>query len=142
MGHNPTSCVSFGCPEDALDEFDGIRDDEGVSQSDRLRALVEQDVARRSDDARRDYAAEDRPYPMQFDAAEPLHDAGLRVSRETAMNRLSPNDTPKSAVMDELVRPLKKQGFVNVDPAMSRVWITVRPSEQRSQLHFGLFVLS
>jgi len=31
--------------------------------------------------------------------------------------------------MDSLIRPLKKQGFVNVDPSMSRVWIVVRPPE-------------
>ena len=39
MDHNPKSRVSFGCP-----------DDEGVSRSERLRALVKQDVARHSDD--------------------------------------------------------------------------------------------
>jgi len=134
MDHNPTSRVSFGCPDDVIDEFDAICDDEGVSRSERLRALVKQDVARHSDDEQDGMTLPETDrltdaYLTLLDAAEPLHDAGLRVSRETAMNRLYSNDTPKSAVMDELIRPLKKQGFVNVDPAMSRVWITVRPPE-------------
>ncbi|WP_251327916.1 ribbon-helix-helix domain-containing protein [Haloplanus pelagicus] len=134
MDHNPKSRVSFGCPEDVLDEFDDLCDDEGVSRSERLRVLVKQDVARHSDDDQESMAlpAEDRladAYLTLLDAAEPINDAGLRVSREEAMNRLYTNDTPKSAVMDSLIRPLKKQGFVNVDPSMSRVWIVVRPPE-------------
>ena len=64
-----------------------------------------------------------------LDAAEPMGDAGLRVTREEAKNRLYTNDTPKNAVMDSLIRPLKKRGFVKVDPSMNRVWITVRPPE-------------
>ena len=134
MDHNPTSRVSFGCDDDVLDDFDAICDDDGVSRSERLRALVKQDVARHSDDEQEDMAlpADDRladAYLTLLDAAEPMGDAGLRVSREKAVNRLYSNDTPKSAVMDSLIRPLKKQGFVKVDPAMSRVWITVRPPE-------------
>jgi len=134
MDHNPSSRVSFGCPEDVLDEFDAICDDEGVSRSERLRALVKQDVARHSDDDRDGMTlpAEDHladAYLTLLDAAEPINDAGLRVSREQAMNRLYSNDTPKSAVMDSIIRPLKKRGFVNVDPGMNRVWITVRPPE-------------
>jgi hypothetical protein len=31
--------------------------------------------------------------------------------------------------MDSIIRPLKKRGFVDVDPGMNRVWITVRPPE-------------
>lgn len=134
MDHNPKSRVSFGCPERLLDEFDDICDDDGVSRSERLRALVKQDVARHSDDDRDGMTlpAERRledAYLTLLDAAEPINDAGLRVSRQEAINRLYTNDTPKSAVMDSLVRPLKKRGFVNVDPGMNRVWITVRPPE-------------
>ena len=134
MDHNPTSRVSFGCPDDVLDEFDDICDDEGVSRSERLRALVKQDVARHSNDEQDGMTLPETDrltdaYLTLLDAAEPLHDAGLRVSREEAMNRLYSNDTPKSAVMDSLIRPLKKQGFVKIDPAMSTVWITVRPPE-------------
>jgi len=134
MDHNPKSRVSFGCPDDVLDEFDDLCDDEGVSRSERLRALVKQDVARHSDDEQEDMVlpADDRladAYLTLLDAAEPMDGAGLRVSREEAMNRLYTNDTPKNAVMDSLIRPLKKRGFVNVDPSMSRVWIVVRPPE-------------
>jgi len=134
MDHNPKSRVSFKCPDDILDEFDAICDEDGVSRSERLRALVKQDVARRSDDEQEDMTlpAEDRladAYLTLLDAAEPMDEAGLRVSREDAMNQLYTNDTPKSAVMKSLVRPLKKRGFVNVDPSMNRVWITVRPPE-------------
>lgn len=134
MDHNPKSRVSFGCPDDVLDDFDDICDDEDVSRSERLRALVKQDVARHSDDEQEGMTlpATDRltdAYLTLLDAAEPLHDAGLRVSREAAMNRLYSNETLKNAVMDELIRPLKKRGFVNIDPAMSTVWITVRPPE-------------
>lgn len=134
MDHNPSSRVSFGCPDDVIDEFDDICNDEGVSRSERLRALVKQDVARHSDDDRDGMTlpADDRladAYLTLLDAAEPVNDAGLRVPREEAMNRLYTNDTPKNAVMDSLIRPLKKQGFVKVDPGMNRVWITVRPPE-------------
>jgi hypothetical protein len=105
-----------------------------VSRSERLRALVKQDVARHSDDDQDGMTLPETDrladaYLTLLNAAEPLHDAGLRVSREEAMNRLYSNDTPKNAVMDNLIRPLKKRGFVKVDPAMSSVWITVRPPE-------------
>jgi hypothetical protein len=134
MDHNPKKRVSFGCREDVLDEFDAICDDEDVSRSERLRALVKQDVARHSDDDQEEITlpAERRledAYLTLLDAAEPVADAGLRVSRQEAINRLYTNDTPKNAVMDSLVRPLKKRGFVKVDPSMNRVWITVRPPE-------------
>jgi hypothetical protein len=135
MDHNPKSRVSFGCPDGVLDEFDDICDDEDVSRSERLRALVKQDVARHSNDDEEAMTlpADDRlkdAYLTLLDAAEErVSGAGLRVSREEAMNSLYTNDTPKAGVMDSLVRPLKKRGFVNVDPGMKRVWITVRPPE-------------
>lgn len=52
---------------------------------------------------------------------------GLRVSEETARERLYTNDTPKDAVMDELVDPLVRQGFADVDVSWEETWITVRP---------------
>jgi hypothetical protein len=134
MDHDPKSRVSFGCPEDVLEEFDDMCDDEDVSRSERLRALVKRDVARHSEDdpETMPLPADDRladAYLTLLDAAEPVDDAGLRVPREEAMNRIYPNDTPKNAVMDSIIRPLKKRGFVDVDPGMNRVWITVRPPE-------------
>jgi hypothetical protein len=29
--------------------------------------------------------------------------------------------------MEEIVRPLRKRGFANVDPGVNKVWITVMP---------------
>jgi hypothetical protein len=136
MDHNPSSRVSFGCPDDVINEFDAICDDEGVSRSERLRALVRQDVDERTDDdddgvavVPTDDRLQDAYLALLGIAEEYVHGAGLRVSREEAVNHLYTNNTPKDTVMDSLIRPLKNRGFVNIDPGMKRVWITVRPPE-------------
>jgi hypothetical protein len=105
-----------------------------VSRSERLRALVKQDVARHTDDDPEGMTLPEsdrlkEAYLTLLDVAEPVADAGLRVPREEAKSRLYSNETPKDAVMKSIIRPLRKANFVDVDPGMDRVWITVRPPQ-------------
>ncbi|MFB6122148.1 MAG: hypothetical protein ABEJ78_01640 [Haloferacaceae archaeon] len=122
--------------EDLLDEFDDY-----VEQSDwgsRNAAIVE--LMKRELDTADEDDADDGLIPDDerlrdaylalLDVAdERIDGAGLRVTRQEAVNNLYDNRTPKDAVMSSLIHPLKKRGFVDVDPGLGRVWITVRPLE-------------
>ena len=126
------SRVSFE-PKDAdIRALDEIAEQEGISRAEKLRQLISEEVQRHQDDDQ-SYAVPDdeelaSAYRTLVDLAEEVFDgAGLRVTRERARNELYHNDMPKDAVMSELIGPLRDRGYVDIDPAMSRVWITVRP---------------
>lgn len=133
---SPQSRVSFGAPEDDIKRLDEIADSQDKSRSELLRELVREEIERHEDD--QDGAEAALPetehlreaYLSLLDVAEErIEGAGLRITREEARNTLWSNRCPKDAVMDSLIRPLRKRGFVDIDPGMDKVWITVRPLE-------------
>ena len=131
MDHNPSQRISFGCPEDGLELLDDIADDEDKSRSALLRELVAERVAERRDTDDDLFMPEGEElrnaYQTLLDVAdERIQGAGLRLTIEEAENALYDNRTPKDAVMNKYIRPLKPD-FVQIDSDMSNVWVTVRP---------------
>ena len=132
MDWNPDSRVSFGLSSDARDALDEIADREDVSRSEKLRELVRKEIEAKGD--------LDGPTPVLpddeqlADAYRMLHERAYaewksrpKVKLETAKNKLYTPETPKSAVVEELVKPLERMGYVSVDPGHHTVWVVVRP---------------
>lgn len=132
MDWNPTTRCSFGVSGDALDKLDEIAEREGMNRSEKLRELVRKEVERKGD--------LDGPQPVLpddeqlADAYETLHGRAYadhkqqpRVPLETAKNKLYRQDTPKSSVLDDVIKPLQSQGYVSVTPGHETVWVVVRP---------------
>ncbi|WIV68690.1 ribbon-helix-helix domain-containing protein [Natrialbaceae archaeon AArc-T1-2] len=132
MDHNPSSRVSFGCPDGLLEQLDEIADREEKSRSEKLRELVRKEVEAKGD--------LEGPQPVLpddeqlADAYRTLHERAHapykdkpRVKLETAKNKLYDNDTPKSAVLDDVIKPLEKLGFLSVWPGNQNVWVVVPP---------------
>lgn len=132
MDHNPTSRTSFGCPKDLLEQLDEIADREDVSRSEKLRELVRKEVEAKGDlDEPQPILPDDEQlaeaYRTLHDRAYAPHKSKPRLKLETAKNKLFTNDTPKSAVLDDLIKPLERLGYVSVWPGNQHVWIVVPP---------------
>lgn len=128
---NPDSRVSFGCSSDAIEKLDEIAERENMNRSEKLRQLVKKEVQAKGD--------LDGPTPVLpddeelADAYETLHSRAYaehkthpRVRLEKAKNKLYTNDTPKSAVIEDIIKPLERLGYVSVDPGHETVWVVVR----------------
>jgi hypothetical protein len=131
MDWNPDSRVSFKEDERVIEKLDEITEN-GMSRSAKLRELVRTEVEDHFENEEDAYLPEreqlSNAYQTLLDIAEERVDGGgLRVSKSQAVNNLFTNRTPKDAVMDQLIRPLKKRGFVDVDAGLHNVWIAVRP---------------
>jgi len=131
MDHNPSQRISFGCPEDDLELLDEIAEDEDKSRSALLRELVAERVAERRDTDDDLFMPDGEELRTAYQtllgvADERIQGAGLRLTIEEAENALYDNRTPKDAVMNKYIRPLKPD-FVQIDSDMSTVWVTVRP---------------
>jgi hypothetical protein len=131
MDWNPDTRYSFKEDERVIEKLDEITKN-GKSRSAKLRELVRAEVEDHFDNEEDAYLPEREPlqnaYQTLLDIAEERIDGGgLRVSKSQAVNNLYTNKTPKDAVMDQLIRPLKNRDFVDVDAGLSNVWIVVRP---------------
>ncbi|MBZ6496028.1 ribbon-helix-helix protein, CopG family [Natrinema longum] len=132
MDHNPTSRTSFGCPDDLLEQLDEIADREDKSRSQKLRELVRQEVEAKGDlEGPQPILPDDErladAYRTLHDRAHAPHKTKSRVKLETAKNKLYTNDTPKTAVLEEIIKPLEHLGYVSVYPGNQTVWVVVRP---------------
>ncbi|WP_254765182.1 ribbon-helix-helix domain-containing protein [Natrinema marinum] len=132
MDYDPSSRVSFGCPDELLETLDEIADREDKNRSEKLRELVQNEVDAKGDlhgpqpvlpDGERLADA----YRMLHQRASAPHKSKRRVTLEAAKNKLYDNDTPKSAVLDEIIKPLESEGYVSVSPGNQVVWVYVRP---------------
>ena len=132
MDYDPSSRVSFGCPDELLETLDEIAEREDMNRSEKLRELVRDEVEAKGD--------LDEPQPVLPDnerladayrilhkRASAPHKTERRVSLEAAKNKLYDNNTPKSAVLDEIIKPLESEGYASVSPGNQTVWVYVRP---------------
>lgn len=131
MDWNPDTRTSFGISSEALDALDEIAEREDKNRSEKLRELVRQEVERKGDlDAPTPVLPADEELADAYQAlharAYADHKKRPRVPLETAKNKLYTNDTPKSAVLDGLIKPLQRLGYVSVDPGHETVWIVVK----------------
>ncbi|APW99414.1 hypothetical protein CHINAEXTREME_17280 [Halobiforma lacisalsi AJ5] len=134
MDHNPSSRVSFGCPDDLLEQLDEIADREDKSRSEKLRELVQKEVDVKGDlEGPNPVLPDDErlaeAYRMLHDRAHAPHKTRPRVKLETAKNKLYDNQTPKPAVLEEIIKPLEELGYVSVLPGNQYVWVVVRPMQ-------------
>jgi hypothetical protein len=136
---NP-SRVSFDPKSADIERLDEIADAEGVSRAEKIRSLIKQEIRENEPDAteyvlpRDDALAEHYRRLVQLaetdPATDPLRknrDAGLRVTLTKAKNQLYTNDLPKDSVVADVIRPLRRRGFVEIDSGMSEVWVCVLP---------------
>lgn len=131
MDWDPDSRVSFGVSNDALEALDDIAEQEDKNRSEKLRELVRKEVEAKGDlDGPRPVLPDDEEladaYQTLHSRAYADHKKHPRVTLESAKNRLYSNNTPKSAVVDELLKPLQRLGFVSIDPGRANVWVVVR----------------
>ncbi|ELZ07346.1 ribbon-helix-helix domain-containing protein [Natrialba aegyptia] len=132
MDHDPSSRVSFGCPDNLLEMLDEIAEREDKNRSEKLREMVANEVEARGDlnepqpmlpdDERLSEA-----YRLLHKRASAPHKTKRRVRLEAAKNKLYDNNTPKSAVLDEIIKPLESEGYISVEPGNQSVWVFVRP---------------
>jgi hypothetical protein len=127
---NP-SRVSFQ-PKDAdIAVLDKIAEQENLSRAEKIRQLIKREIDHHQADDGDYLLPEDdvlaEHYRRLVELAEDMGEYGLRVSMKRARNQLYSNEVPKDEVMEEIVRPLRKRGFANVDPGVNKVWITVMP---------------
>ncbi|OAQ52113.1 hypothetical protein HTG_14110 [Natrinema mahii] len=132
MDHNPSSRVSFGCPDELLETLDEIADREDMNRSEKLRELVQKEVEAKGDlnEPQPDLPDDERlaeAYRILHERASAPHKTERRVSLEAAKNKLYDNSTPKSAVLDEIIKPLESTGYASVSPGNQTVWVYVRP---------------
>jgi hypothetical protein len=125
------SPVTFKARDADIEILDEIAEEEGLNRSEKIRKLIKKEVsAYQADDG--DYLLPEddvlaEHYRRLVELAEDMGEYGLRVSMKRARNQLYSNEVPKDEVMEEIVRPLRKRGFANVDPGVNKVWITVMP---------------
>ncbi|SDJ52339.1 Ribbon-helix-helix protein, copG family [Halovenus aranensis] len=132
MDWNPDKRYSFGCSSDAMEKFDEIADREGKSRSEKLRELVEEEVRQKTNLSGR---AVDLPDNDELAAAyQTLHEevyadhrSRPKMRMEDAKNLLYSTELPKDNVVDKLIKPLEKRGYVTVGWGLSTVWVGVRP---------------
>ncbi|WP_049952255.1 ribbon-helix-helix domain-containing protein [Halostagnicola larsenii] len=134
MDHDPTSRTSFGCPSDILEKLDEIADREDVSRSKKLRELVRREVEAKGDlegptPVLPDNERLSKAYRTLHDRAHAPYKNNPRVKLETAKNKLYSNETPKSAVLDEIIKPLENLGYLSVWPGNQHVWVIVPPMQ-------------
>lgn len=127
---NP-SRVSFQ-PKDAdIAVLDEIAEEQNMSRAEKIRQLIKREVAEQQADDGDHLLPEDdalaEHYRRLVQLADDMDQYGLRLTMDRAKNSLYSNEVPKDEVMKEIVRPLRKRGFVDVDPGVGEVWITVMP---------------
>ena len=132
LDYNPTSRTSFGCPTALLEQLDEIAEREDVSRSEKLRELVRREVEAKGDLHEPQPVLPDderlaNAYRTLHNRAHAPHKTRPRVSLETAKNIAYSNDTPKNAVLDEVVKPLERLGYLSVLPGHEHVWVIVPP---------------
>ncbi|WP_175607191.1 ribbon-helix-helix domain-containing protein [Natrinema saccharevitans] len=132
MDHDPSSRVSFGCPDELLETLDEIADREDMNRSEKLRELVQKEVEAKGDlDAPQPVLPDDErlaeAYRILHERASAPHKDKRRVKLEMAKNKLYDNTTPKSAVLDEIIKPLESEGYVSVWAGNQHVWVIVPP---------------
>jgi len=132
MDHNPSSRVSFGCPDDLLETLDEIAEREDKNRSEKLRELVQKEVEAKGDLDEPQPILPDNErlaeaYRLLHERASAPHKIKRRVKLETAKNKLYDNDTPKAAVLEEIIKPLESLGYASVEPGNQSVWVFVRP---------------
>ncbi|ELY71089.1 ribbon-helix-helix domain-containing protein [Natrinema versiforme] len=134
MDHDPSSRVSFGCPDELLETLDEITEREDKNRSEKLRELVQKEVEAKGDlDEPQPVLPDDErlaeAYRMLHERASARHKSKRRVKLETAKNKLYDNTTPKSAsaVLDEIIKPLESEGYVSVWAGNQHVWVIVPP---------------
>ncbi|WP_211290184.1 ribbon-helix-helix domain-containing protein [Natrinema ejinorense] len=132
MDYDPSSRVSFGCPDELLEALDEIADREDMNRSEKLRELVEKEVEAKGDlnepqPIRPDDERLAEAYRMLHERASAPHKIKRRVKLETAKNKLYVNSTPKSAVLEEIIKPLKSMNYISVATGHENVWIVVPP---------------
>lgn len=133
LDYNDTHRTSFKCPDTHRDLLDDVADDRGISRSQLLRDIVAEFVDNHTED---DSVSSDLPdeqklreaYLTLLEMAE--RHPQKRVTLEQARNHLWTTSTPKKAVKDDLLTPLRRQGLIRITPGMDRVWVTVRPRAQ------------
>jgi hypothetical protein len=131
MDWNPDFRTSFGISSDALDKLDEIAERENMNRSEKLRELVRQEIERKGDlHGPQPVLPDDEEladaYQLLHDRAYADHKDRPRVKLETAKNKLYTNNTPKYAVLDDIIKPLERLEYLSVDPGHNQVWIVVR----------------
>ncbi|MFC7057227.1 ribbon-helix-helix domain-containing protein [Halovenus salina] len=137
MDWNPDSRISFGCSSDAIDALDEIADREGMNRSEKLRELVEDEIRKKTNVGG---PAADLPDDDELAAAyQTLHEEVFAEHRsrpkmrmEEAESLLYSKQIPKDSVVDKLIKPLERQGYVTIGWGMSEVWIGVRPMDHQT----------
>ncbi len=132
MDYDPSSRVSFGCPDELLETLDEIADREDKNRSEKLRELVRNEIEAKGDlhESQPILPDDERladAYRMLHQRASAPHKTELRVTLEAAKNKLYDNVTPKSAVLDEIIKPLESINYASVSSGNEVVWVYVRP---------------
>ncbi|QFU84187.1 ribbon-helix-helix domain-containing protein [Natronorubrum aibiense] len=132
MDHNPSSRVSFGCPDELLETLDEIAEREDKNRSEKLRELVQKEVEAKGDlDEPQPVLPDDErlaeAYRLLHERVSAPHKSKRRVKLKTAKNKLYDNNTPKSAVLGKIIKPLESLGYVSVEAGHQNVWIVVPP---------------